>query len=70
VIEPIAGSPGDQDVSNCTCVYCGQCNGRGGYFDLAPSIYDDDWIVCPDCYGSGVTEKCDYCANNDDEDGL
>lgn len=60
----------------CTCVSCGECGGSGtvwfafgGKEYLGNSRCDDldEMETCEECGGSGLSEKCEYCYDRDDE---
>ena len=60
----------------CTCVSCAECNGTGDVWISFSGEYMgryrcddlDELEMCADCGGSGITEMCDYCRDEREEE--
>ena len=57
----------------CRCVSCDFCHGAGTVHVYGRySIDGTEREECEECYGSGISEECDYCRDQRelDEDAL
>jgi len=61
-------------MSECTCIYCDFCDGKGHYWidfrTKLPKVHNDDldeMEYCDECGGSGVVEICEYCTDYVDD---
>ena len=58
----------------CQCVACGECGGTGNvWFTISGKYLGnhccddlDNLEVCEECHGSGLSEVCDFCRDQDE----
>lgn len=59
----------------CSCVPCSECNGSGSVWFAFGGRYlgrgrcddMDELETCDECRGSGISEMCDYCREQEEE---
>lgn len=53
-------------MGSCDCVSCGECNGSGRIRVKCEGFPEYEVVTCPDCRGTGVSEQCEICEEEDD----
>lgn len=55
----------------CACIRCDTCKGLGNVCMDDPQASEGwDLETCPDCHGTGISEKCEECQEAELDDPL
>ena len=58
----------NNDENRCTCISCPECGGSGCELVRTSGYPEEDIEACSTCRGSGISEKCEYCIDHDEQD--